>query len=319
MSLKQRIAMLQEQQKLQQERDRELAQRKLDKKTKHERHEVAVVQDSPDNVSESTGGTTEEPSGIAAAPLPVSSAEESDGQNADTARAEGKSHETVQRSEDSNVVGEEVAGEKEEQSESEDSEDKADDEETRRAALRERMARLAGAGRMGMPGSFNPFGIPMPSGKAPQKTAHKDTEDQKVADIPRAIPVLPFADPNALPHFQKHTTGDNDDTSGSRPKDDGNELPAAVEGKAEAEIGKKEAVATVKPVKGAHEYSKLAAPSLPLDTPGMEADGEEEAEETTDNYFGKDLEPAIASSNRSSTASIDAVSYTHLDVYKRQV
>ncbi|KAK5962359.1 Bbc1p PWA37_000402 [Arxiozyma heterogenica] len=100
--------------------------------------------------------------------------------------------------------------------EEEDSEE--DSEEARRTALRERMAKLAGASRFGG-GSvgFNPFGMPISSMMSSsssndttiKKSKHEQekSEEQKEQDmLPQAIPIMPFADPNALSFLNKKHT-----------------------------------------------------------------------------------------------------------------
>lgn len=112
--------------------------------------------------------------------------------------------------------------EEEEDSEEEDSEE--DPEEARRAALRERMAKLAGASRFGG-GSmgFNPFGMPIPSLTTNKKSKHKQekSDEQKEQDmLPQAIPIMPFADPNALSFLNKKQTETDINKNDEGHKDD---------------------------------------------------------------------------------------------------
>ena len=105
----------------------------------------------------------------------------------------------------------EEAGEDEDEDEEEEEEE--DTEETRRAALRERMAKLAGAGRFGGAAGFNPFGAPTPS--APTKSTKKKVKRtstinaaeaeaaEELNEMPEAVPIMPFADPNAVPFLKK--------------------------------------------------------------------------------------------------------------------
>ncbi|SMN18478.1 similar to Saccharomyces cerevisiae YJL020C BBC1 Protein possibly involved in assembly of actin patches [Maudiozyma saulgeensis] len=94
----------------------------------------------------------------------------------------------------------------------EEEEEEEDTEESRRAALRERMAKLAGAGRFGGAAGFNPFGAPMPSTsgtsskKKVKKSATNPAEaeaEQELNEMPEAVPIMPFADPNAVPFLKK--------------------------------------------------------------------------------------------------------------------
>ncbi|CEP21018.1 unnamed protein product [Cyberlindnera jadinii] len=77
--------------------------------------------------------------------------------------------------------------------EEEEEEEEEDSEEARRAALRDRMARLAGAGGMYGAG-FNPFGG-VPSGPRKSVTHSKKVKEEKeeTYDMPAAIPIMPFA------------------------------------------------------------------------------------------------------------------------------
>ncbi|KAG0656338.1 hypothetical protein C6P44_005139 [Monosporozyma unispora] len=123
-------------------------------------------------------------------------------------------------------ASEEKPGEEEEESEE-------DSEEARRAALRERMAKLAGASRFGGGMGFNPFGMPAsaaePSSTTKTKSKSrkpKSTEEKEEENLPQAIPIMPFADPNALPFLNKKPT-----------KDEGeDEADEAEETKAETEV-----------------------------------------------------------------------------------
>ncbi|CAR21454.1 Bbc1p [Lachancea thermotolerans CBS 6340] len=323
MSLKQRIAMLQEQQRLQQEREQELVQKKLEKKKKQERHEAAVIEASstealvigeeqPEHPQEDSVPSTPEES--AGPQLPSSTTvanDESTSVRRDTSEqeaAEGtqatiggaeqerqlKDHET----DDAESEGGHAAAEEE-------------DEEARRAALRERMAKLAGAGRMGMPGSFNPFGIPIAPPEATAAKTKKPEEtskgDKEVSNLPRAVPVMPFADPNALPMFKNKAL----DTSEKEALSDSSEVPKESAGISdprdeENDQGSghvvEEVISKNGASKSAHEYAKLAAPPPPLDTPGMEADAEEEAGMVENNYFGKDARHTTVQPTQSETA-----------------
>jgi hypothetical protein len=89
------------------------------------------------------------------------------------------------------------------QDEDQEEEEEEDSEEARRAALRERMAKLAGAG--GMYGGFNPFGgLPstVPGGSMKQRKKSKEPKEDNM-DIPSIpVPIMPFAGGSA-PHLPK--------------------------------------------------------------------------------------------------------------------
>ena len=114
----------------------------------------------------------------------------------------------------------------------ESSEDEEDTEEARRAALRERMAKLAGASRFGG-GSvgFNPFGMPIPSMMSSPSSSNtvtdkklkhkqeKSDEENEQDMLPQAIPIMPFADPNALSFLnKKHTKTEENEEREDKPE-----------------------------------------------------------------------------------------------------
>ncbi|AET41504.1 Bbc1p Ecym_8219 [Eremothecium cymbalariae DBVPG len=79
-------------------------------------------------------------------------------------------------------------------------------EESRRAALRERMARLSGASRFGMSASFNPFSLPSISGSMADAKSTKENKSnlfdhnttiQSQDEMQQPIPILPPS-PNQL-------------------------------------------------------------------------------------------------------------------------
>jgi hypothetical protein len=96
------------------------------------------------------------------------------------------------------------------------SSDEEDEEEAKRTALRQRMAKLAGAGGMyGPQGGFNPFG--MPTGGAPAKKSTKSSKpkEKEVESTNYAPPVtiLPFAGGSApqVPDVLKRKSTVNED------------------------------------------------------------------------------------------------------------
>ncbi|CUS24513.1 LAQU0S17e00606g1_1 [Lachancea quebecensis] len=327
MSLKQRIAMLQEQQRLQQEREQELVQKKLEKKKKQERHEAAVIEASSTEAlvtgDEPTGDLHDNPdSNLPDEALGLQSHSNTTTVNDENApvRQNTSQQEASEGTHTTSIdAGQETRpeGHDSESSESENIETEAgeEDEEARRAALRERMAKLAGAGRMGMPGSFNPFGIPIAPPKATatktKKPEESSKENKETCSLPRAIPIMPFADPNALPMFknkasetsEKDTLTDSSEASKEaadipdvRDNEDDDEDDVEPDHIVEDIMPKKETS------KSTHEYARLAAPPPPLDTPGMEADAEEEAGMVENNYFGKDTRHTTVAPTQSEAA-----------------
>ncbi|SCU79246.1 LAFA_0B01750g1_1 [Lachancea sp. 'fantastica'] len=272
MSLKERIALLQEQQKINQEKEQERQQKLLEKEKRHEHHEAAIVQDSIEPTPESEIARDEddvpqEGSGFSpefenSHPKPPALESHSDEENDDEGLQNRDEDGAGQSEKDENNV--------------------EDEEEARRAALRERMAKLAGAGRMGMPMSFNPFGMPAQPTRAStilsKKAEHREADKTSEADLPRAVPVLPFADPAALQKAQKPLPTDNDNSAE-------NKASKSVSSSREDKNLSGEEVS-----KPTHEYAKLVKPNasnVPLDTPGMLADAEDEAGQVESNYFGK--------------------------------
>ncbi|QLL33559.1 hypothetical protein HG536_0E04700 [Torulaspora globosa] len=260
-SLKERIALLQEQQRLQAERERELELKRSeevhaeedDKYQDEER--VKEANDEPRGKEKATV-INSDPAGLEHQHIPEGFLVPAD--NKDSAPLDeqpGREEQPVQHND--------------EEQENEASGEEEDSEETRRAALRERMAKLAGAGRFGGPASFNPFG--MPAGGSTGSTAtkmHAKPEPQIESMIPQAVPVMPFADPNAVPFLIKKSrrkSESSDESPDESPKD-----------------------TTVVPKVSTTGGQTLATldPSA-LNTPGFDADEEEAGEEGA--YFGEDL------------------------------
>ncbi|GAV49871.1 hypothetical protein ZYGR_0R01140 [Zygosaccharomyces rouxii] len=83
-------------------------------------------------------------------------------------------------------------------------EEEEEEEEARRAALTQKIARMADAGRYGgVPVGFNPFGMPTavpPSGepKKRKSTTKSFDSQEKERAPPKVVPIMPFADPNAV-------------------------------------------------------------------------------------------------------------------------
>ncbi|CEP62703.1 Bbc1p LALA0_S06e01772g [Lachancea lanzarotensis] len=296
MSLKERIALLQEQQRINQEMEQERQQKVAEKQRKHEHHEAAIVQDSiePTPESELPRDEDEGPQGsisrkitepeISHAPIPIP------GSNPEVENLDIKPTVPGLQSDEQNddETSQNDNGDVSDHSE-EDEGNAEDDEEARRAALRERMAKLSGAGRMGMPMSFNPFGMPAQaqpsraSTNVAKKIEHKETGGNLGADLPRAIPVFPSADPAALQQAQKTSPTENEPSDGKEP----------IESESFPQEDKSRQGGKVH--KPSHEYSKLVkanTSNVPLDTPGMLADAEDEAGQVESNYFEKEPEQA---------------------------
>lgn len=279
-SLKERIALLQEQQRLQAEREREL------ERQRNEEAEEKELGDQELGKADATKAPTKELAeevdfqqetelddqqhSTESHPKPISEANVNDASEAETGD-HAFEKEPAEQQQAVTEANEEVPVEEEE-----------DDEETRRAALRERMARLAGAGRFGGPASFNPFGIPAggPSGSAnTRKEKHTRQEPQVEANVPQAVPILPFADPKAVPFLSKKN---RTMTEGS------DELPN--EGAKETAPNAGETVPTseVRPEIPDAQAPKTLDPSATL-TPGFDADEEEAGEQS--GYFQENVAP----------------------------
>lgn len=104
----------------------------------------------------------------------------------------------------------------------EDDDDEEDEEEARRTALTQKIARMANAGRYGgAPVGFNPFGLPTAAPPATEpkekRSASKNSEPsgEKTAST-KVVPIMPFADPNAVsflnnPHGKHDSNSEDDD------------------------------------------------------------------------------------------------------------
>lgn len=262
-SLKERIALLQEQQRLQAERERELELKRREE-VQAENDEEDQDEEHPEEANDETRGKEKATSvhSDAAAGLEHQHPEPAD---------KGKNNATDLPLDDQSEPKEESTQHKDEERENEASEEE-DSEEARRAALRERMAKLAGAGRFGGPASFNPFGMPAGGpniSTGSKKEKHAKQEPHTESMIPQAVPVMPFADPNAAPFLTK-TSRTKSESSDQSP----NESP-------------KEPVPKVS-LTGEQKLATLD-PSV-LNTPGADADEEEAGEQGA--YFGEELTPA---------------------------
>ena len=206
MSLKERIARLQEQQRIQAEKDREIMEAATattaNVSTGNHQEQGAV-----EGVSEMSDHANETDLGAAAMSLGSGGTE---GQQGEADGVEVSSGIATAANDAGTGVGDE------------DESDEIDPEEARRAALRERMARLAGAGRMGGPAGFNPFApmgsaIPTKPKQQSQPQAYpvdrrssvvEADDDDRLKNMPQAVPIMPFADPRALSFLQKRTSAE---------------------------------------------------------------------------------------------------------------
>lgn len=234
MSLKERIAMLHEQQRRQMQREQE----KLTKKAKKEEEAQQLssslpVEEEEEYVNKPKGDETYEddqepvsldPSrdlargveglnqdeALQAADMKANASQNLD--KAERQREEGGYHDDdeeplTETPQDYDIMqGKEIE-------EDDDEDEEEDEEEKRRAALTQKMAKFANAGRYGGPVSFNPFGMPPSMGintgaelKKKSSVASEEAEPQEEASIPKVVPVMPFADPNAVPFLKKGST-----------------------------------------------------------------------------------------------------------------
>lgn len=244
MSLKDRIALLQEQQRLQTERQAEALQKKmvkLEKKKSAAGKEASGIVESNTNASEfeNASETVDESTSVpiafmksheqrthappnshfAEVPsipitpiIPIASTFDQVDFSAEDLEGEPKipAETTYEPNENEKRVKEEVAGLEDyikEEEEDDDDDEEEDTEESRREALINRMAKLSGAGRFGNPMVFNPFGVPSASPiSVPRKKKKETITSKEDVPTPQAIPVMPFADPNSIQFLSKKTT-----------------------------------------------------------------------------------------------------------------
>lgn len=271
-SLKERIALLQEQQALQAERERE--RERLNQKRSEEVEEESE-QDGEKPVEEDLDEATERVEPPESNSGPAVTGEHQHKPESHPAQVnKGDEDASALPADEPVEVEEPVQQQTDEDANgvpSEEAEEEEDSEETRRAALRQRMAKLAGAGRFGGPASFNPFGMPAdpvgpPAGAQKEKRVKQEPETETT--LPKAVPVMPFADPNAIPFLAKKSRTKTE-TSDESP----NEGP--------------EEAASVPKVSAVEGQTRTTLDPSALDTPGFEADEEEAGEQSA--YFEEDL------------------------------
>lgn len=236
MSLKERIALLQEQQRLQAEKDSKEDEEVEETEEKSTQNDIPAVsmatkresqnfeersipQISSDSDEE---GQPADPRVIDEPPIPIAPIQIPNDENEDIYMKspirkiketeninieDGNIHEENLKTNEESVE----VNEQEQEDEEEEEQEEEDTEESRRAALRERMAKLAGAGRFGGSAGFNPFGVPAPaasssSSKKLKKSHTKPIESEaseEMNSLPEAIPIMPFADPNSIAFLNK--------------------------------------------------------------------------------------------------------------------
>lgn len=151
MSLKQRIALLHHQQMLQQEREYDIIKKQQEKQKKsHEEMVVELADEAPclnDSTEEVISPNEGIPLSMFEKPLVVTK----DEHNLSLQNISTEIYNTD--------IKKDEFDERQKIKEMEMPEE--DEEEARRTALRNRMAKLSVAGRFGMPTSFNPFGLPL--------------------------------------------------------------------------------------------------------------------------------------------------------------
>ncbi|GME91754.1 hypothetical protein B5S28_g574 [[Candida] boidinii] len=245
MTLKQRMQLLEEQRKKEEEAIAAAEQRKLEKKKKlkkrttethgesplettHTGHSISTNNTGSTQLTEATEGYQQSIEGAslqqeisnesAQSTEPVYEEEE----NEDEEKEDANEVEEEEEEEDDKDVNDE--DEDDEEGDEDDEEDEEDEEELKKRQLRERMAKLSGGmGMMGMMGGVG-FGLPgmgappkatKPKKKTVKKSNTNTEESEEMANLPKAIPVLPFANPQALPGLASQL--------GKKPMDDESE------------------------------------------------------------------------------------------------
>ncbi|CDH13883.1 uncharacterized protein ZBAI_05669 [Zygosaccharomyces bailii ISA1307] len=225
MSLKDRIFKLQEQQQQQLQREQD-KQAKKSKKKEPANKPVELEKKHPEEVSlepsidlekaiedlQIDEGYQQEKSKDEPSQIQYEETEEI-GEKISDSKKQATGPEEGQQNENEEQGGDQL---KSEEDESDEEENEEDEEEARRAALTQKIARMAGAGRFGGgPVGFNPFGMPaaMPPSNDVKKTKKAKVSEEESASqngtIPQVVPIMPFADPNAVSFLNKSTTDDD--------------------------------------------------------------------------------------------------------------
>ncbi|GAV53293.1 hypothetical protein ZYGR_0AI05770 [Zygosaccharomyces rouxii] len=232
MSLKERIAMLQEQQRRQMQKEQEKLAKRAKKekvpttsaplespKEENEGQSPAALDSSHElsrNMERSKGSEElESPS--------LRNATSFDEQPRDNEEKAGRQHPATEKPQEefeSQGMGpiDQERDDEPNEDEEEDEDSEEDEEEKRRAALTAKMAKMADAQRFGGgPVGFNPFGMPpaMGAGIGADKKKKKkksvserpsDNAEQEERSFPKVVPIMPFADPNAISFLNKPST-----------------------------------------------------------------------------------------------------------------
>lgn len=208
LSLKERIALLQQKQKEEAEREAEALKKKQQKKEAHKKtgsvsHSIASS-DDPESSAE-RGGEEAQRTTLEAFAEPTEG-----GHDVFVDSDEEIGTETAAEEE----IGEDGDGEEDGIKGEEDEDEEEDSEESRRAALRDRMAKLAGAS---MYGGFNPFasagGFPAKSTGSSKKKVKSVEDEERSKAAP--IPILPFGGASGAPQIpealqRKEKTADHE-------------------------------------------------------------------------------------------------------------
>ncbi|CCE61536.1 hypothetical protein TPHA_0A04630 [Tetrapisispora phaffii CBS 4417] len=219
MSLKERIALLQEQQRVEAERQAEMLKKKMAKQQAETKTEDIEAAD--EELQLKPKETLESISKVPSVPLSTLENIQTSYDNADnttineaepsTSQLPAQSEDIINKQDISATDGTNADEQTAENQEAEEEEEEEDSEESRRAALRERMARIATAGRYGGPVAFNPFGIPIAAATegAPSKKKTKDVTEEQ--NVPVPVPVMPFTNPEAIQALSRKTTAVTED------------------------------------------------------------------------------------------------------------
>ncbi|GAV48277.1 hypothetical protein ZYGR_0I05740 [Zygosaccharomyces rouxii] len=233
-SLRERIAMLQEQQRRQMQKEQE----KLAKRTKKEANPIEPapsqstkegIEDKPPvSLDPSSRGLSrnidsreelESPSLRDSASFGEGPRDDFNRHKEDETDHQHLTTEKPQEEFESQGMGpiEQKPNDEPNEDEEEDEDSEEDEEEKRRAALTAKMAKMADAQRFGGgPVGFNPFGMPPAFGagigagsnKKKKSLSEKPTGDldNEESSIPKVVPIMPFADPNAISFLNKPST-----------------------------------------------------------------------------------------------------------------
>lgn len=216
MSLKERIALLRKHQEEEEERERAALLKKQEKKKK-------LKEEKEKNRDKEAGGhghqSKNDESLLENSMHQEREIDDLSRSNAHLDRISGAKNENKQHindvNDDSNDEEEEEQEDKEEQEEDEEEEEEEDDEDLKRRRLVERMAKISGGrnmfGMMGIPTFGNQGGTEKDNKKKTNSAPRKKSIESENDLLPRAVPILPFANKDALPeNLISHNKGDAD-------------------------------------------------------------------------------------------------------------